>query len=233
MNKQSAFDNQHIKGALFSERNGLMDQLNLPPGFIAFVRKNKKQLWTITIVISVIVVSVSLYGSYAEYRLQKAASALTLALKADGSHKEQLLKEVYEKYASTSPGLWSKIELAHMKFHQGKTDETIAILQEVNEKVPEGGLLKPLLLNNLAVLYENSGMLDKALTMYGLLAENAGFKADADEATGRIYEKQGKKDLAIEKYQLYLALTGQEKSQYPKNSQVRDRVEAALNRLQK
>jgi len=231
MAKQSPFDRLHVEQNAESPVSDLLDQLNLPPAFAEFLRKNKKAIWIVVGVVATVVIVVSLYGSYTSIQRNKAASALTAALQADDKDKQNLLEDVISEYGSTPSALWGKVELSHLAVRQGKPDEAIQLLTAVNQEVKAENPLKPLLLLRLAILDENNGKLDKALTFYQELVGFKSFEADAYEAMGRIYELQEKGESALEMYKKYLELTGEKEGQSPVNSKFRDIVQSRVNHL--
>lgn len=42
MSEQSAFNQKHVESQAYSETSGLLEQMNLPPGAIRFIRKTKR-----------------------------------------------------------------------------------------------------------------------------------------------------------------------------------------------
>ncbi|MHB8809446.1 MAG: YfgM family protein [Desulfobulbaceae bacterium] len=206
MSDQSAFNRQPLQEAPLLANPGLLDQLGLPPKVVRYLRENQRRAWIVTGCVVVLIAAVSLYGSYTSYRDNKAASALTEAMKAEEAKKPELLKKVADEYGTASAGVWAKIELARLALAKGETDKAIAGLQEVRKATGKDNPLTPLLLVKLAGLHENKNDLDQALALYSDLSLYKGFEAGAFAAMGRIYEQQGKKDKALEMYQKYLAL---------------------------
>ncbi|MHB8789349.1 MAG: YfgM family protein [Desulfobulbaceae bacterium] len=210
MSEPSALNRQPLQEAPLLANPGLLDQLGLPPKVVRSLRQNQRTAWIVTGCIVALVAGVSLYGSYIDYREEKAASALTEAMKADKDAQAELLNTVAADYGSTSAGLWAKIEIARLAVAQGDVDKAIADLQGVRKDMAKDNPLAPLLLFKLAGLHENKNDLEQALVLYGELSLFKGFEASSFEAMGRIYEQQGKKDKAVEMYQKYLGLGGEE-----------------------
>lgn len=204
MSQQSAFDRELVEETAAAETTGLLEQLNLPPAAITFIRENQKAIWAVTIFIALVVVSVSLYGSYRTYKEDKASSALTLAMQAEGEQKKEQLQKVIDDFGSTSAALWSRIELAHIVAADGEYEKSIQELTEVKKTVSAKNPVLPLLLNNLAVLHEKNGDLNQALVTYTELSTFKGFEQGTYEAMGRLYELQGNKEKALEMYKKYL-----------------------------
>ena len=204
MSQQSAFDRELVEETAAAETTGLLEQLNLPPAAITFIRKNQKAIWAVTICIVLVVVSVSLYGSYRIYQEDKASSALTLAMKAEGEQKKEQLQKVVEDFGATTAALWSRVELAHIAAANGDFTEAVQGLLEVKKDVSLKNPINSLLLYNLAVLYEKNGELTQALATYTELSTFKGFEKGAYEAMGRLYELQGNKEKALEMYKKYM-----------------------------
>lgn len=231
MANQSAFDQNHIEESAMSETSGLLDQLNLPPTFIAFLRKNQRTLWIIIAAVALVVTAVSLYGSYKNYKRNQAVNAFDSALLADEGKRSELLQQIADNYSSTPTASWSRIELAKIAVASNNIPKAIEQLQMVNKSISEKNPLKPLVLYRLAGLNEQEKQFEQALALYQELTVFPGFAADAQYAMGRVFEGMGKKSEAITAYQRYLSLT--EKSK--KNGQadpVRTLVEYTIKTLE-
>uniref|UniRef100_UPI004056FB33 YfgM family protein n=1 Tax=Candidatus Electronema sp. TaxID=2698783 RepID=UPI004056FB33 len=217
---------------------GVLDQLHLPPAVISFLQKNQRMIWRIVIVAAVAVTVVSLYFSWREHTLNKAAAAYDQAVEiADAPQKRAALQKVADDYGSTPSALWSRIALAHLDQQEGKTKEAIAKLTAVEAEVSVKNALKPLLLVNLGGLHEQDKQFDKAEAAYQQLKGFKGFEPMALDSLGRVYEATDQKDKAVQMYQQYMGLTelGKEKKEgAPVHSfPERELVQASLNRLLK
>jgi predicted negative regulator of RcsB-dependent stress response len=217
---------------------GVLDQLHLPPALITFLQKNQRVIWRIVIVAAVAVTAVSLYSSWREHTLSKAATAYDQAVEiADAPQKRAALQKIADDYASTPSALWSRIALAHLDQQEGKTKEAAAKLAAVETEVSAKNVLKPLLLVNLGGLYEQDKQFDKAEATYQQLKGFKGFEPMALDSLGRVYEAMGQKDKAVQMYQQYMGLTElskEKKEDAPVRSfPERELVQASLNRLLK
>jgi len=230
MTNQSAFDPNHIKETALSETSGLLDELNLPPAFIAFLRKNQRILWIIIIIVATIVIAFSLYGSYRTYQENKATAAMDAALLADKGQQVELLKKIVHDYKSTPIGRWARIELAQIDIEEGKPANAIEEFTQVNLVIDPENPLKPLVLYKLAGLLEEKKDNDGALALYKELTGFTGFEADARYAMGRVYTAMNRKAEALTAYQQYLSLT--EKSPVGEQDQRRALVEYAMKELE-
>ncbi|HHB75369.1 MAG TPA: tetratricopeptide repeat protein [Desulfobulbus sp.] len=230
MANQSAFDPNHIKETAVSETSGLLDELNLPPAFIDFLRKNQRTLWIIIAVIAIVVTAVSLYGSYRTYRENKATAAMDAAMQAAPGQKVDMLKKVVQDFTSTPTEHWARIELAQISIKNGKPADAILQLQKVNQEIDAKNPLKPLVLFKLAGLYEETKNYQAALDQYQKLTAVSGFEADAQYALGRVYAALHKNAEAVTAYQQYLSLT--EKSPTGERGQKRALVEYMMKELE-
>jgi len=230
MSEPSPFNRNTITESAAVPEAGLLDQLGLPPDLVKFLRKHQRTIWIVSGCIAFILVVVSAYGSYTAYRDEKAASALTEALKAEDDQRKAELAQVVADYGSTSAGIWARIETAHLLAEEGETDQAIQDLLAVQKEVSGKNPVMPLLMFNLAGLYENRNELDKALASLNELAVYKGFDAVAYKAMGRIYEQQGNTGEAVAMYQKYITATEKEDVSQGADPD-RQMIEARINSL--
>lgn len=231
MAEQSAFDRNNLENGKLLQPEGILDQLNLPPALIDFLRKYQKPLWIITGVVVAVVVTVSLYSSYRSYTLSKAASELDAALSAT-TNKQEMLRKVADDYGSTPSAVWARVELAQLAQQNGEIKDAIATFEELKQDVGAQSQVKPLLLTNLGSLYEQENDKEAALGVYGELANTQGFEADAYRAMGRVNEAAGDTEQAVAMYKKYMEIVNEPGSSR-QNDSARPLVEARLNRLSK
>jgi predicted negative regulator of RcsB-dependent stress response len=231
MANQSAFDQNHIEENAMSETSGLLDQLNLPPAFIAFLRNNQRTLWIIAAIVATVVTIVSLYGSYRNYKENQAVAAFDSALLADNGKRTELLQQIVDNYSSTPTAPWARIELAKIAVAAKDIPTAVNQLQQVNQGISKKNPLKPLVLYRLAGLNEQTKNFEQALTLYRELTDYTGFSADAQYAMGRVYVAMDKKNEAITAYQQYLSLTEKSKGTGQADP-VRTLVEYTIKELQ-
>ncbi|WP_319547608.1 tetratricopeptide repeat protein [Desulfogranum marinum] len=203
MAEQNAFDRKTIEMNTMTESEGLLEQFNLPPAFIKFLRNNSKIIWIIIACVAVVVVAASLYDTYRAHTLDKAASSLDAALQ-NTENAEQMLKGVVEEFSSTPSATWAKIALVKLYQEQKQYDKAVALLVEIEADSSLDSLVKPLVTYKLAALYEEQGAMEKALGAYTVLSGMQGFEADAYKAMGRVQESLGNKDQAVSMYQQYI-----------------------------
>jgi predicted negative regulator of RcsB-dependent stress response len=231
MAEQSAFDPKKIELQQLGPVMGLLEQFNLPPKAITFIRKNQQAIWLTISMCVLLAVAISAYTAYVDHRAGKAAAALDAALIAKQDNR-QMLEKVVQEYGSTASGLWAQIDLAFLEDKEGQRPKAISRLVEINAGVSAKSPLKPLVLTKLAGLYENEQQFDKAIALYTELAVNEGFAPAAYRALGRVNEQLGKKDEAAAMYGKYLELTGS-KSGQGKADPIREMIQYRLNQLKK
>lgn len=184
------------------KKDGLLEQLNLPPKTIRFIRAYALHLQIGVVVFFVLVGAWSYYDYYTQNKRNEAAQALAAAvLEKDNAGSLQSLAKVAEDYSGTGAALWSRIELGNQASRDKKYHEALTLYTEVYEDLPGGSPLRPLLEYALAQNHENAGQLDQALLYFRKLAERKSFKVIALSAQGRILESQGDKAAALKVYQ--------------------------------
>lgn len=231
MNQESAFDRKNLEETAVVQPPGLLEQLNLPPAAITFLRKNQRMVWIVTGCIALAVVTVALYNEYSASRDEKAATALSLALLEEGTKKQGMLNQVVDEYASTSSGLWGRIELAHLAVEQGELVKAIQDFNDVNNDVSAKNPVKPLVLYALGALYEKNNELSKAVDSFNELSTYKAFELSSYEALGRLYEEQEQKAKAVEMYKKALGADPEVDPLQPANPN-RETIQARINFLQ-
>lgn len=231
MSQRSAFDKKHIEDTAVTQEPGLLEQFNLPPDVIAFLRKNQRTIWIVISGIALVIVSAALFNQYKDYREEKAAVALTLAMQQEGEGKAGALAQVVEEFGSTSSGMWGRIELAHIAAKEGDLKKAIQEFNGVKNEVSRKDPLMPLVLYALGVFYEKNNELGKSEEAFNELSTFKGFEASSYEAMGRIYEAQGKNAKAVEMYKRSLGpgLEGESPSVTNPDSEI---IQAKINSLQ-
>ena len=82
MSEPGTFDPNQLKLQPLGPPPGLLDQFNLPPKVIAFMRANQRSLWAVFIAVIALSLSWAGYDAYRDNRQQQATSALDAALLA-------------------------------------------------------------------------------------------------------------------------------------------------------
>jgi predicted negative regulator of RcsB-dependent stress response len=224
MSAQSLFSKKNIESQQPDTRTGIMEEMNLPPVVISFIRKNARSLQIGLICIVVLVLGWILYDYYTELQENNGASLLASAMQTEATEERtQMLENVINDYSRTNAARWSKLELAHMDYQEGRFDAAAAKYEESLAKLPADNFLVPLARMNLAQSYEETGQYDQAIAQYNLLKETIGFKEEAHLALGRIFTAKDQAAQARKEYEELLSSMGDET-----DPQLRSRVQALV-----
>ena len=227
MSAQSLFSKKNIESQKLDTRQGIMEELNLPPEVISFVRKNSRNLQICLIIFVILVFSWIFYDYYSERQENKSASLLASAMQIEAKEEKLfVLGKVVAEYSGTDAALWGKLELAHLDYEEGAFDAAVAKYEEIAAKLPADSSLVPLVRINLAQSYEEAGQHDQAIIQYNLLKNITGFKEDAYIALGRIYRAKEDFPQARKEYNELLNTMGDDI-----DPQLRSKVQALLNSL--
>ena len=231
MTEQSAFNKNNINTATIRER-GFLEELNLPPAVISFIRKNQKQLKIVGIGAVLLLLAWIFYDNYAEVKRQEATAQLATALQESGvDQRVAALEEVQKKYSLTTVGLWSRLELAHLDFEAGDYAAAVEKYKAVLGKLADDNPLVPLVQYSIAYSYENLNDFDQALTYFRLLTAAPGFAAEGHLGLGRVYESTNEPAKAREVYENYLKSTAAA-DQDGLDDSIRAQIEERLAKLQ-
>ncbi len=206
MSEQSAFDQKEIFHTTL-KKHGLLEELNLPPKAIKFIRENMRMIQLGLVCLVVGILTWSYIDSYTAKQNDQAATLLAQAMQSsDEIEKNALLQQVVGDYSSTGSAVWGKIEQGHLAYGSGNFDEAINIYLGAQGDLSSDSPLQPLLQLNLAQAYETKGSGNEALAAYARLAEMKGFAGEAYMGQARLYEKQGALEQAKGMYNKVLAL---------------------------
>lgn len=203
MSERSPFEKIHVDERDKADLGGVLDQLNLPPAVIDYVRKHQKSIFIIIGIISVAVVSWALYDSYVENRRAESSSALAMAQNLDGEEKKAALHNVAGEFSGTDAANWARIELAREAIGSGEFEQALQYYREVHENVEATNPVYPLVIFGLAQVQEALGNYDKASEHYSALKNITGYEGIGYGGTARIYEIQGNIQSAINEYEQY------------------------------
>lgn len=189
------------------DRRAILEEMNLPPAMIEFLRANAKTIQIVIAAAVVIILGWEGYGKYTATQRDRSADMLYQAMKVEAADQRTTqLKALTDKYGKRGSGPWGVIEQGHLAFKDGKFQEAASLYESVLASVGKESPLAPLLQYNLAQAYENLPDQAKAKTAYQGLAETQGFAGEANLGLARIAELEGKKDEALAKYQAYVDL---------------------------
>ena len=188
MSTKSLFSKKNIKSQLPDSGRGLLEELNLPPELISFIRKNSRNLQIGMICVLILVLGWIFFDYYSEMQEKKGASLLASGLQSESTEERvQVLENVIKEYGRTAAARWSKVELAHLDYKEGKFEAAAVKYNEILDALPAGNPLVPLARLNLAQSYEQAGQLDQAISQYNILKKNTGFTNQAYLGLARMY----------------------------------------------
>ena len=206
MAEHNVFNKKHSE-AVASDKKAILEELNLPPAVIEFIRKYEKNIKITLITALVLIVAIEGYKEYNSVQIEKSSALLYSALHSkDASQKVKLLDQVKQKYSSTGNGMWANIELGHLAFKKGDFAKAASIYEAVLDKMSTKNPVRPLVQYSLAQAYENLDNVDKAKEAFLKLTQTTGFVGEGDLGLARIYEKHGDPEQALTYYQEYVKL---------------------------
>ncbi len=229
MSAQSLFSRKNIKSQQTDTGRGLLEELNLPPALISFIRKNSRNLQICSICIVFLAVGWIFYDYYSGMQEKKGASLLASGLQNESTEERvYVLDNVIREYGRTEAALWARVELAHLDYKEGRYEIAAEKYSEILDELSADNPLAPLTSLNLAQSYEQAGQLDQAIAQYNTLKNNTGFSNQSYLGLARIYK--AKKDPAQARMAYQQLLIGLEDTPDPV---LKSQVEAYLAALDK
>ena len=204
--KSSAFEKIHVDEREKNDWGGVLEQLNLPPAFITFVRENKRLVQIVIAAIVLVVVAWALYDSYQEKRIEEAASALSLAVDIeDAEAKINQLTAVTNTYSGTTAALWAQVHTAHEMMKSEQKDTALQMYRDVLQNIKESSPLYPLVSVAVAQTEAMLGNYSEAAREYERIKAIEGYQDIGFLGLARINEEQGDLQRALQIYEEYLA----------------------------
>jgi predicted negative regulator of RcsB-dependent stress response len=205
MAKDDVFVKPYVDERDKNNLEGLLEQLNLPPTFIAFVKRHQRTIQVVVAVVVVVVIAGSWYGSYRENKVEQASAALAEAVELDGQELIGALSDVEDTFSGTDAALWASIGRAQELARSGEVERARQTYLEVREEVSASSPLSPLLTYGIALTSEVLADFDRALAAYETLKTTDGFSEIGYLGLGRVYEMTGQGERAVQIYEEYLA----------------------------
>lgn len=202
---ESAFDKRHVEASALSGVDGLLEHLNLPPAVISSIRKNKTTLQIAAGLVITSIVVWSLYGSYREKKIEKASSALAVAMQKGPSERAAVLEKVAADFSGTSSAVWAQVELAHLDVQNGKFAEAAEKYNRLKQDLDADTPLYALTIFGIAQAHEANHAYKEAIEAYQLLKDIKGYQAIGYTGMARIQETQGEIAKAMETLNGYFA----------------------------
>jgi len=188
MSTQNLFSRKSIESQQPDTRRGLMEELNLPPELIAFIKKNNRNLQIGLICAVVLLLAWIFFDYYSETQEKKGSSLLASGMQTESTEQRvAVLENVLSDYGRTDAARWAKLELAHVDYNEGRFEAAAAKYKEILDTLSADTSLAPLTRLSLAQSYEQAGQYDEAIAQYNLLKKSTGFANQAYLALGRIY----------------------------------------------
>ena len=204
MAEHSAFDKLHVDESNKADLGGLLEQFNLPPAFIALVRKHQKAIYIVLGIVTVLVVTWALYGAHVEKKLAESSSALAVAQKLEGEERLQALEKVVGEYSGTGSAIWAKIEIGRYHMEKGEFSTALQHYLAIRSDIDTGNPLYHLVTFGIAQANEALDKFDEAVAEYETLKTVAGYESIGYTGTAGIFEVQGNLERAINEYEQYL-----------------------------
>ncbi len=224
MSEQNTYFQQEILNKPL-QKHGLLEELNLPPKAIQFIRRNKRNIIIALLCCILAIMGWSSLRYYLARQDDRAAALLSEAVgQVVAEQRKVLLQKVLDDYGRTGSAMWAKVELGHLAFDAQQYDEAIKVYLSVRDDLAKSSPVFPLVQLNLAQAYENKNALSEALAAYQGLAEIKGFSGESYLAMARIHELQKAIPQAKEMYGKVLAEEGVSPA-------VKEKVQAKLDRL--
>lgn len=204
MSEESPFNLKHASEVAYVEPSGVLDQLNLHPSIVSFIRENKRILQITAIVIVVMVIAISLYKSYRQNRLENGASNLAISMDAEGDTKVEALKHVATDFSGTPSSLWADTELGHLAMKKGEFENAAKQYQLVRDQVKASNPMYGLLTFAIAQANEAGKKYELSSVTYGELKKIDGYKDEGYLGMARVLEAQNDNQKALAVYEEYL-----------------------------
>ncbi len=227
MSSESAFEKRLTEETKMDKVEGVLEHFNLPPKLIDYIRKNQRIIQVSIIAVFSLVVFFSLYSSYREGVVEKAASALSVAMDKPDGERAKSLTLVVDEFGSTDSALWAKIELAHLDMENGEYSSAAKKYMGVLSEVKESSPLNSLLLFGSGQAFEADKKYSEAAAQYNLLKEIPGYEQIGFSGLARIEETQGNFEKALAIFNNFLLNVGDD----PSASQARTEIQSRIARL--
>ncbi len=210
MSTESAFNKRLRPETTFDRIEGVLEHLNLPPGFVEFVRKHRRLVMFCVVTLLVAIIAGSLYTSYLEQQRNKAASALSAAEEKSGAEKLSALEKVAADFSATSSAVWAEIAVAQQQVKEGAFDKAVQQYDAIISKEGEKSPVWPLLVFGKAGALEGAKAWEQAIAEYTILQNIKGYETLGYSGVGRIYRQQGEAEKALAVYNNFLLKAGDE-----------------------
>lgn len=202
MNEENPYNPNNLQTINIAAKRDLFDELNLPPEFAAFYRKNARQIKVGAICLALALATWGGYDYYHTTRIEKSTSFLAAAMnEAADDLRADKLAQVIAKHSGSDAALWGMVELAHADQKDGRYPQAIERYRKALDDIDEQSPIAPLLHFSLAQAYELNKDDDNAIKQYQATTQAIGFADMGYMALGRLYEKKGETVKARDAYE--------------------------------
>src|SRR3989338_3660950 len=131
MSEQNTYFQQEILNKPL-QKHGLLEELNLPPKAIQFIRRNKRNIIIGLLCSALAILGWSSLSYYLARQNDRAAALLSEAVgQGVAEQRKVLLQKVVDDYGRTGSAKWAKVEMGHLAFDAQQYDEAIQIYLSV------------------------------------------------------------------------------------------------------
>lgn len=206
MADESPFDKLHVEPSKQGDLTGLLEQFNLPPNVIKFIRKNLKIINAGLALVVILTLAWSAYDAYRQKRINESSSSLSVAMKAPETARPALLQKIVADFSDTSSARWAMLELAHIDMRNGDFKKAAEKYAGVRQKIKSKDPLLGLVSFGIAQAEEAGNEYDRAFGEYQSLSKIEGYQSIGLLGMGRIHEIKGETEKALSVYEQYMAL---------------------------
>ncbi len=205
MADETPFNKLHVEPSVKGDLTGLLEQFNLPPNVIKFIRKNLKVIYVVLALIVIAILSWSAYDAYIQKRINMSSSALTNALKEPAAVRPAALQKVLADYSGMSSARWAKVELAHIDMKNGNFKAAAEKYTDIRREIKQTDPLFGLVSFGTAQAKEAEKDYDRAFDEYTALSKIEGYQPVGLLGMARIHEIKGEQEKALSVYEQYMA----------------------------
>lgn len=224
MAEENAFEKIHVDESEKADLGGVLEQLNLPPTAVQFVRKNQRTISLVLALITAVVVIWALYDSYLERKTRESSSALAVARKLSDDALIKSLEGVEKNFSGTDSALWASIEIARYHVDKKEFEKASAKYTEVRTNVKVTNPVYPLVTFGLAQAEEAQKNFSEALQEYSILKTTKGYESLGYSGAARIFEVQNDKEAAIKELEQYIGILMGESPTSPEKAFIDEKI---------
>ena len=207
MADKKIFKAENIAASTALPGKSVLEELNLPPRVEEFLHAWHRPLLGLLVGAIVLVLGFSFSKQYLGNRTDRAAEQLAQATRlVDPAAREAALIEIASAYRRTGAGIWSRIELAHLKRDAGDLSRAAAAYEELVGSISKRDPRSPMVRLNLAQVLSDLGEYERAADHYRELAAIKGFEAWGLLGGGQVLALQGDRAAARENYRQVLEM---------------------------